>query len=125
MGALKQGNIQHRLTLVRDGDEALMFLRQEHHFARAPRPDLILLDLMLPKKSGIEVLSAIREHYDLRRIPVVILTASDADDDKLNCEMLDVQHYIKKPVNLEKFLTVVRQLKKYLLAEDVILPALD
>jgi CheY-like chemotaxis protein len=100
------------------------FLHQEGKFARAPRPDLILLDLMLPKKSGIQVLSEIREDYDLKRIPVVVLTACDAASDKEQCEQLDIDSYITKPVNLEKFLTVVKQLKRFWL-DDVILPAVD
>jgi CheY-like chemotaxis protein len=120
--ALREGGIQHRLTLIRDGEEALDFLHQVGRFARAPRPDLMLLDLMLPKKSGVEILSDIRADESLKGIPVVILTASDADEDKVRCELLEVGSYITKPVNVDKFLDVVRQLKRFWL-DDVVLPA--
>ena len=90
IGNLKNGGIQHRLTLIRDGVEAMEFVRQEGKFARAPRPDLILLDLHLPKKDGLEVLSELKADYDLKGIPVVVLTGSDADDDTERCEMLGV-----------------------------------
>jgi CheY-like chemotaxis protein len=120
--ALKGAGIQHRLTLVRDGQEALDFLHRSGHFVRAPRPDLILLDLMLPRKSGMEVLRELRENDRLKEIPVVVLTASDAAEDKADCELLEVDSYITKPVNLQKFLAVVRQLKRFWL-DDVILPA--
>ena len=116
------GGIQHRLTLIRDGEEALAFLHQDGRFARAPRPDLILLDLMLPKKGGVEVLTDLRSDPLLKNIPVVVLTASDADDDRSRCESLEVDSYITKPVNLQKFLAVIRQLKRFWL-DDVILPA--
>ncbi len=124
MGALKQGQVKHRLTLIRDGEEALEFLRQEGKFARAPRPDLLLLDLMLPKKTGFEVLNELKQDFELSSIPVVVLTASETDEPRLKCEALEVDSYITKPVNLDKFLAVVRELKKYWL-EDVILPAID
>jgi len=122
--ALKSGNIKHRLTLVRDGEEAIDFLLQRDRFTKAPRPDLILLDLMLPKKSGMEVLADIRGDLRLKDIPVVVLTASDADEDRVKCQLMDVDSFIGKPVNLEKFLTVVKQLKRFWL-DDVILPNVD
>lgn len=124
MGALRNGQVQHRLTYVRDGEEALEFLRREGPYSRAPRPDLILLDLMLPKVSGLEILAIVKADEALGSIPVVILTASSADEDKLNCEDLQVDSYITKPVNLEKFLDTVRKLKRFWLT-DVILPAVD
>ena len=122
--ALRSGNLQHRLTLVRDGDEAVQFLRQEGRFARAPRPDLILLDLMLPKRTGLEVLAELSDNFELKQIPVVVLTASDDEDDKSRCTFYDVNSYIHKPVNLHKFLTVVKELKRCW-REDVILPTVD
>lgn len=122
--ALRGGNVQHRLTLVRDGVEAIQFLRQEGRFARAPRPDLILLDLMLPKKTGLEVLSELRDDFELQQIPVVVLTASDDEEDKTRCSFFDVNSYITKPVNLDKFLGVIKELKRCW-REDVILPAVD
>src|SRR5689334_18834149 len=75
--ALKGGNLQHRLTLVRDGAEALEFLKKEGRFARAPTPDLVLLDLMLPKKTGLEVLAELRSAAEFQELPVVVLTASE------------------------------------------------
>ena len=124
IAALKEGLTQHRLTLIRDGEEAMEFLRQEGRFARAPRPDLILLDLMLPKKSGTEVLDEIRSDFSLKDIPVVVMTASDDEEDRVKCQMLNVDAFISKPVNVEKFLDVVKQLKRFWL-NDVILPAID
>lgn len=122
--ALRGGNVQHRLTLVRDGEEAVHFLRQEGRFARAPRPDLILLDLMLPKKTGLEVLAELRDDFERKGIPVVVLTASDDEEDKTRCTFFDVNSYITKPVNLDKFLAVIKELKRCW-REDVIVPAVD
>lgn len=122
IGALRNGSISHRMTLVRDGEEALEFLRHEGRFARAPRPDLLLLDLHLPKMSGLELLAEIRGQLDLQDIPVVILTGSQTEEDRLRCEMLNVESYITKPVNFDKFVNVVKLLRKHLLA-DVLLPA--
>ena len=122
--ALRGGKVQHRLTLVRDGEEAMEFLKQEGRFARAPRPDLILLDLMLPKKSGLDVLSELRSDYEISDIPVVVLTASDDQEDQSRCAVLDVNSYIRKPVNLDKFLAVIKELKRCW-REDVILPTVE
>jgi CheY-like chemotaxis protein len=124
IAALKTGDIQHRLTLIRDGEEALEFLEQRGKFIRAPRPDLILLDLFLPRVDGRELLRQIKHDDNLQSIPVVILTASEFEDDRVDCEHLHVDSYMTKPVNLDKFLDVVRQLKKFWLA-DVILPQVD
>ena len=124
IASLKEGLTHHRLTLIRDGEEALEFVRQEGRFARAPRPDLILLDLMLPKKSGTEVLDELRSDYSLKEIPVVVMTASDDEEDRVKCQMLHVDAFISKPVNVEKFLEVVKQLKRFWL-NDVILPSID
>ena len=119
--ALKAGGVKHRLTLVWDGTEALEFLYQEGRFARAPRPDLILLDLTLPKTDGREVLTQIKSDYELKEIPVVILTASRTHEDILRTQLLHAEAYITKPLDLDKFLAVVRQLRE-IWAEDVILP---
>lgn len=123
IGALKKGHVQHRMTLIRDGAEAMEFLRHDGKFARAPRPDLILLDLGLPKKDGREVLQEIKGDPDLSSIPVVIMTSSDDEEDRVQSEILGVDSFITKPVDMEKFITVVRQLKRFLHA-DLILPAL-
>ncbi|HVX60991.1 MAG TPA: response regulator [Pirellulales bacterium] len=122
IAALKKGQIQHRLTLIRDGQEALEFLRQEGKFARAPRPDLILLDLCLPKLDGRQLLSEIKSDLDLKSIPVVIMTGSDDEEDRLQSESLGVDSFITKPIDMDKFLTVVRQLRRFLHA-DLILPS--
>ncbi len=119
--ALREGRVKHRLTLVRDGLEAMSFLRQEKQFARAPLPDLILLDLQLPKMDGREVLANIKSDEKLKQIPIVVLTSSEAHEDILRSEKLFVDSYMVKPVDMVKFLAVVRQLKSFWLA-DVILP---
>ena len=122
--ALREGQIQHRLTLIRDGLEAMEFLQQEGRFTQAPRPDLVLLDLMIPKMSGIDVLKEVRRDYALRELPVVVLTASESEEDKTKCEMFDVNAYIQKPVNLSKFLSVIKELRRFWL-DDVIVPAVE
>ncbi|MFV2067744.1 MAG: response regulator [Pirellulales bacterium] len=122
--ALRDGQIKHRLTLVRDGDEAMQFLRREGSFAMAPRPDLILLDLKLPKKDGRQVLDEIRACHDLMRIPVVVLTISEEGEKRLREENLQVESYLIKPVDIEQFLTVIRQLNSFW-RSDIILPPLD
>lgn len=124
IGALQQGGFRHRLTLVRDGDEAVEFVCQQGKFALAPRPDLILLDLMLPKRSGLDVLAQIKSREDLKDIPVVVMTASESPQDRERCDALRVDAYVTKPVNLTKFLELVRKLKAYWL-DDVILPPMD
>lgn len=121
IGNLKKSQVQHRVTLIRDGEEAMEFLFRRGKFARAPRPDVILLDLHLPKKDGLEVLSEIKSEEDLRNVPVVILTASELQEDKLKSELLGVDAYITKPVDLEKFLKLIRQLRNFWHA-DLILP---
>ncbi len=121
MEALRRGGIKHRLTIVRDGEEAMQFLHQADRFVHAPRPDLILLDLQLPKKDGREVLSEIKVDLSLQSIPVVILTASQAHEDLLRSELLRVEGYLVKPVDLDRFVQLIRQLKDYWHA-DVILP---
>jgi CheY-like chemotaxis protein len=119
--ALERGNVRHRLTLVRDGAEALEFLRRQGRFARAPRPDLILLDLNLPRIDGRELLSDIKADDHLSSIPVVIMTGSDDYEDELRSQRLNVEGYITKPVDMPKFLGLVKELKDYWMS-DVILP---
>ncbi|MBN2217499.1 MAG: response regulator [Pirellulales bacterium] len=121
MDALFQGHVQCRVSLVRDGEEALEFIRRQGKYARAPRPDLILLDMNLPKLDGREVLAEIRNEGLLPDVPIVVLTASQAHREILESHRLHVEDYLVKPVNLAEFLTVVRSLRKYWLA-DVILP---
>ena len=120
--ALKQGDIKHRLTLVRDGAEAMAFLERRGMFARAPRPDLILLDLQLPKLDGRDVLAALRGEEDLKSIPVVILTASKTHEDIVRSEALQVDGYLVKPLEVAEFVALIRQLRHFWHA-DVILPS--
>jgi len=110
------------MSLIRDGREALNFIYRRGVFRRAPRPDLVLLDLRLPELDGLEVLDVLKNDPDLSHIPVVIMTASRDEQDRLKCRLLDVEAYITKPVDLEKFLSLVKELKRYW-HEDVILPS--
>lgn len=119
--ALRRGHVRCRLSLVRDGLEALEFLRHVGKYARTPCPDLILLDLQLPKMDGRELLAELKGDFDLARIPVVVLTASPTHEEILMSQGLHVEDYLTKPVDLEQFIAVVRSLRRYML-EDVILP---
>jgi CheY-like chemotaxis protein len=111
--ALKEGKVHNNLHVVGDGVEAMMFLRREGKFALSPRPDLILLDLNLPKKDGREVLAEIKADEKLRRIPVVVLTTSKAEQDILRTYDLHANCYITKPVDLEQFIAVVRSVEDF------------
>jgi len=114
--AFKEGKVINRVSVVEDGEAAMAFLRREGPYADAPRPDLILLDLNLPKKDGREVLAEIKADDDLKRIPVVILTTSRAEEDILRTYNLHANCYVTKPVDLEQFLAVVRSIEDYWLA---------
>ncbi len=111
--ALKENKLRNQLHVAKDGAEALDFLRRAVAFADAPRPDLILLDLNLPKKDGHEVLSDIKEDPDLKRIPVVVLTTSDDEHDILASYNLHANAYVTKPLDLEQFLNIVRQIEGF------------
>ncbi|MFI5331296.1 MAG: response regulator [Desulfobaccales bacterium] len=111
--ALKEGKVRNILHTVEDGQEAMKFLRRQETYAKAPRPDLILLDLNLPKMNGREVLAEIKEDPSLRRIPVVILTVSKAEQDIVKTYDLHANCYINKPVDLEQFLTVVQSIENF------------
>jgi len=113
MEALKEGKLSNGLHVVEDGVEALAFLRKEGKYTQAPHPDLILLDLNLPKKDGREVLAEIKEDPDLKRIPVVILTTSQAEEDILRTYDLHANCYVTKPVNLEQFMTIVKYIEEF------------
>jgi CheY-like chemotaxis protein len=108
--ALKEGKVYSNLHWVKDGVEALEFLRRKGRFAEAPRPDIILLDLNLPKKDGREVLQDIKNDGELKRIPVVVLTTSKAEEDVLRTYNLHANCYVTKPVDLEKFIVVVKSI---------------
>lgn len=111
--AFREGKVLNRLSVVGDGVEALAFLRREGRYADAPHPDLILLDLNLPKKDGREVLAEIKTDEHLRRIPVVVLTVSKAEEDILKSYNLNANCYISKPVDLDEFLTVVKSIEDF------------
>ena len=108
--ALKEGKVYHNLHWAKDGVEALDFLRRNGKYGAAPRPDIILLDLNLPKKDGREVLQDIKRDDNLKRIPVVILTTSKAEEDVLKTYNLHANCYVTKPVDLEKFIVVVKSI---------------
>jgi len=101
---------------ARLAEEAIDFVRRQNGFADAPRPDLILLDLNLPKKDGREVLAELKADDDLKTIPVVVLTTSKADEDILESYQLHANCYITKPVDLDKFLNIVRRLENFWLS---------
>jgi CheY-like chemotaxis protein len=111
--ALKEGKVRNNFHTVEDGVKALAFLRRQGPYAAAPRPDLVLLDLNLPKKNGREVLAEIKQDPELKRIPVVILTVSQAEQDILKSYNLHANCYITKPVDLEQFLEVVRSIENF------------
>lgn len=111
--ALKDAKMKNNLNIVGDGAEAMAFLRREGKYAAAPRPDLILLDLNLPKKDGREVLAEIKGAEDLKRIPVVVLTTSQAEEDILKTYGLHANCYVTKPVDLDQFIRVIKSLESF------------
>ena len=111
--AFAENKVRNQLSVVSDGEAAMAFLRREERYADAPRPDLILLDLNLPRKAGHEVLAEIKSDSDLQRIPVVVLTTSDAEEDILRSYDLHANAYVTKPVDFECFLNVVRQIDDF------------
>ena len=108
--------VRNTLHVVNDGTEAMAFLRQEGEFAGRPRPDLVLLDLNLPKMDGREVLEAIKSDPDLASIPVVVLTTSENEDDVLRSYSLHANAYVTKPVDFERFIEVVRQIDDFFIS---------
>ena len=121
--ALKEHKLRNNLHAVYDGVEAMAFLRQKGQYAGASRPDLILLDLNLPQKDGREVLAEIKSDHDLRRIPVVVLTSSQAEQDILKAYDLHANCYITKPVDLDRFVEIVRAIDEFWLAIVKLPPA--
>ena len=110
---LEEAKLANRLFVAEDGADALAFLRQEGEHHDAPRPDLIMLDLNLPGVDGREVLAAIKGDDDLKRIPVVVLTSSQAEEDVVRSYGLHANAYMTKPVNLEKFMQIVRAIVSF------------
>ncbi|MGO8761250.1 MAG: response regulator [Desulfobaccales bacterium] len=120
--ALKEGKVRNNLHTVADGVQAMAFLRRQGQYADATRPDLVLLDLNLPKMNGREVLAEIKEDPELRRIPVVILTVSKAEQDILKSYNLHANCYITKPVDLDQFLGVVKSIENFWLTVVMLPP---
>ncbi len=111
--ALSAARVSNRVTVVRDGVEALAYLRREGEYAEAPRPHLILLDLYMPRKNGFEVLAEVKQDDDLLRIPVVMMTSSKEQQDILKAYGLHVNCYVTKPVDLTQFLEVVKSIEHF------------
>jgi CheY-like chemotaxis protein len=114
--ALREGRVRNHVTVVDDGVEAMAYLRREGRHSSAIRPDLILLDLNLPRKNGQEVLAEIKQDPSLRRIPVVIMTSSDDEKDILAAYNHYVNCYVTKPVDLDQFIKVVKTIEHFWLS---------
>jgi CheY-like chemotaxis protein len=114
--ALDHNKVRNSLHCVTDGVQALAFMRREGEYADAPRPDLVLLDLNLPRKDGREVLAEIKSDPELRMIPVVVLTTSKAEEDILRSYQLHANAYVTKPVDFPRFIEVVRQIDEFFVA---------
>jgi CheY-like chemotaxis protein len=113
MEAFKDAKVRNRMHVAVDGEDAMVFLRREGRYSEAPKPDLILLDLNLPKKNGREVLAEIKADSELKRIPVVILTTSDDEKDIMTAYDLHVNAYVKKPVDLDQFIKIVEAVEDF------------
>ena len=111
--AFEDNKLLNTLNVVSDGERALAYLRREGGFAEAPRPDLVLLDLNLPRKDGRQVLAEVKDDADLRTIPVVVLTTSEAEEDILRSYDLHANAYVTKPVDFDRFIEVVRQIDDF------------
>lgn len=111
--AFEDNKVRNHLAVVADGVEAMAYLRGEGEHAGSPRPDLVLLDLNLPRKDGREVLEEVKSDPDLRTIPVVVLTTSEADEDILRSYDLHANAYVTKPVDFDRFIEVVRQIDEF------------
>lgn len=111
--AFEDAKVANNLSVVSDGAEALQYLRREGEYAEAPRPDLVLLDLNLPKVDGREVLTAIKNDAALGSIPVVVLTTSEAEEDIVRSYSLHANAYVSKPVDFDRFLHVVKQIDDF------------
>ena len=111
--AFEENKVRNELHVCSDGEDALLFLRQEGPHEAAPRPDLVLLDLNLPRRDGREVLAEIKADERLRTIPVVVLTTSEAEEDVLRSYALHANAYVTKPVDFDRFIDVVRQIDEF------------
>ena len=120
--AFEENKVANRLAVVSDGESAMTYLRKEGRYADAPTPDLVLLDLNLPRMDGREVLAAMKSDDNLRSIPVVVLTTSEAEEDVLRSYALHANAYVTKPVDFQRFIDVVRQIDDFFV-QVVRLPA--
>jgi CheY-like chemotaxis protein len=111
--AFEHYKIRNTLHVVTDGEQALQFVRQQREFAGAPRPGLIMLDLNLPRRDGLEVLAELKADPQLRLIPVVILTTSQAEEDIIRSYALHANAYVSKPVDFERFIEVIQQIDSF------------
>jgi CheY-like chemotaxis protein len=111
--AFEEHKVRNNLAVVNDGAEAIAYLRREGQYADVARPDLVLLDLNLPRRDGREVLAEIKGDPDLRQIPVVVLTTSQADEDIVRSYQLHANAYVTKPVDFDRFISVVRQIDEF------------
>jgi CheY-like chemotaxis protein len=114
--ALKDGSVEKHLSVVENGEEAIEFLRRRGRYSDAPVPDLIFLDLNLPKKDGREVLAEIKQDEDLRKIPIIVLTTSEAERDVVRVYDLHANCYVRKPVDLDRFMSVVKACETFWLS---------
>ena len=121
--ALRDFKVRNHVSIVEDGVQAMQFLRRQEPYARAPRPDLIMLDLNLPRKDGREVLADIKADDHLKTIPIVVLTTSRAEQDILRSYQLNANCYINKPVDFNQFLEVVRSIESFWLFVVTLPPA--
>ena len=111
--AFREGQFPHRLSVAEDGEQALHFLRHEDGFRNAPRPDLILMDLNLPKKDGRELLAEVKSDPTLSQIPVIVLTMSEADQDIARAYKLHANCYLTKPIRMDDFLTMMKSVEDF------------
>ena len=111
--SLKESKVRNNLHVVPDGVEAMAFLRREEKYAAAPRPDLILLDLNLPRKSGREVLAEVKTDEELKRIPVVVMTSSTAEEDVVRCYDHHANCYISKPLDFDRFMEITKTIENF------------
>ncbi len=111
--ALREGTLRYRLSVAEDGEQALRFLRREGTYKSAPQPDLILMDLNLPKKDGREVLAEVKSDPDLRHIPIIVLTMSEAAQDIARAYKLHANCYLTKPIQMDDFLKVIRSVEDF------------
>ena len=111
--ALRDHKVVNRLSVVSNGEDAIAYLRKEGRFGDAPTPDLVLLDLNLPRMDGREVLQALKQDEVLRRIPVVVLTTSESDEDVLRSYSLHANAYVTKPVDLDQFVAAIKQIDDF------------